>query len=55
MNSKELIQALQDFKEQKNVDKETMRDILESVFRMVLAKNYDMAHPRGGGGWRGGR
>ena len=40
MNSKELIQALQDFKEQKNVDKETMRDILESVFRMVLAKNY---------------
>lgn len=40
MNSRELIQALQDFKEQKNVDKETMRDILESVFRLVLAKNY---------------
>lgn len=31
---------MQDFKEQKNVDKETMRDILESVFRLVLAKNY---------------
>lgn len=40
MNSKELIQALQEFKDQKNVDRETMRDILESVFRAVLAKNY---------------
>lgn len=40
MNSRELIQALQEFKDQKNVDKETMRDILESVFRLVLAKNY---------------
>ena len=40
MKSMDLIQSFAEFKEQKNIDRETMKTILEDVFRAVLIKNY---------------
>ncbi len=40
MKSSDLIQSFAEFKEQKNIDRETMKAILEDVFRAILVKNY---------------
>ena len=40
MDVKNLIEAFSEFKEMKNIDRETMMNILEEVFRTVLAKQY---------------
>ena len=40
MNALELIESFSDFKELKNVDRETMMGILEDVFRSMLKKKY---------------
>ena len=40
MKSLDLIQSFAEFKYQKNIDRETMKTILEDVFRAVLVKNY---------------
>ncbi|MBN4062330.1 MAG: transcription termination/antitermination protein NusA [Flavobacteriales bacterium] len=40
MNSVELIESFTEFKEFKNIDRETMMNILEDVFRGVLKKQY---------------
>ena len=40
MKSLDLIQSFAEFKDQKNIDRETMKTILEDVFRAVLVKNY---------------
>ena len=40
MKSSDLIQSFSEFKEQKNIDRETMKAILEDVFRAILVKNY---------------
>ena len=40
MKSLDLIQSFAEFKDQKNIDRETMKAILEDVFRAVLIKNY---------------
>jgi transcription termination factor nusA len=40
MKSLDLIQSFAEFKDQKNIDRETMKTILEDVFRAVLIKNY---------------
>jgi len=40
MNALELIESFSDFKELKNVDRETMMSILEDVFRSMLKKRY---------------
>lgn len=40
MNTLELIESFSDFKEFKNIDRVTMMNILEEVFRATLAKTY---------------
>jgi len=40
MNALELIESFSDFKDLKNVDRETMMSILEDVFRSMLKKKY---------------
>ncbi|HIP35813.1 MAG TPA: transcription termination/antitermination protein NusA [Crocinitomix sp.] len=40
MNTQELIESFSEFKEFKNVDRETMMSILEDVFRSMLKKKY---------------
>ncbi len=40
MKSSDLIQSFAEFKDQKNIDRETMKEILEDVFRAILIKNY---------------
>ena len=40
MKSSDLIQSFAEFKDQKNIDRETMKEILEDVFRAILVKNY---------------
>ena len=41
MNATNLIESFSEFKEFKNIDRETMMNILEDVFKSVLAKKYD--------------
>jgi len=36
-----LIESFSEFKEVKNIDRETMMNILEDVFKSVLSKKYD--------------
>jgi len=43
MESLNLIDSFQDFKEVKNIDKATLMNILEDVFRSVLTKRYGTA------------
>ena len=40
MNATNLIESFSEFKEFKNIDRETMMNILEDVFRSVLIKQY---------------
>jgi N utilization substance protein A len=40
MDAKNLIESFSEFKEFKNIDRETMMNVLEEVFRSVLAKQY---------------
>jgi N utilization substance protein A len=40
MNTQELIESFSDFKEFKNIDRVTMMNILEEVFRATIAKTY---------------
>lgn len=40
MNSQELIESFSEFKEFKNIDRETMMSILEDVFLSILKKKY---------------
>ncbi len=40
MNTGELIESFSDFKEFKNIDRVTMMNILEDVFRAMIAKKY---------------
>src|SRR3989304_248655 len=40
MNSQELIESFSEFKEFKNIDRETMMSILEDVFLNILKKKY---------------
>ena len=48
MNTEELIESFSDFKELKNIDRVTMMNILEEVFRAMITKmtgtddNYDI-------------
>lgn len=39
MNSVELTDSFLEFKELKNIDKQTMQHVLEDVFRAMLKKN----------------
>ncbi len=41
MDVKNLIESFSEFKEVKNINRETMMNILEDVFKAVLAKKYD--------------
>ena len=41
MNVENLIDSFSEFKEVKNIDRETMMSILEDVFKTVLEKKYD--------------
>ncbi len=41
MNSLELIESFSEFKELKNIDKQTMQSILEDVFRAMLKKKFN--------------
>ena len=41
MEVENLIQSFSEFKDVKNIDRETMMNILEDVFKAVLAKKYD--------------
>ena len=41
MEVENLIESFSEFKEVKNIDRETMMNILEDVFKAVLAKKYD--------------
>ena len=43
MEVENLIESFSEFKEVKNIDRETMMNILEDVFKSVLAKKYDEA------------
>ena len=43
MNIENLIESFSEFKEVKNIDRETMMSILEDVFKTVLQKKYDDA------------
>ena len=43
MNIENLIESFSEFKEVKNINRETMMNILEDVFKSVLAKKYDEA------------
>jgi len=40
MNALELIESFAEFKEFKNIDRETMMNILQDVFRSMLKKKY---------------
>ena len=40
MDTAELIESFSDFKEFKNIDRVTMMNILEDVFRSVIIKRY---------------
>lgn len=41
MNSLELVESFSEFKELKNIDKQTMQHVLEDVFRSMLKKKFD--------------
>ena len=41
MEVKNLIESFSEFKEVKNIDRETMMNILEDVFNTILDKKYD--------------
>lgn len=41
MEVENLIQSFSEFKDVKNIDRETMMNILEDVFKSVLDKKYD--------------
>ena len=41
MEVENLIESFSEFKEVKNIDRETMMNILQDVFKSVLAKKYD--------------
>ena len=41
MEVENLIESFSEFKDVKNIDRETMMNILEDVFKSVLAKKYD--------------
>ena len=43
MNVENLIDSFSEFKDVKNIDRETMMSILEEVFKTVLEKKYDGA------------
>ena len=43
MNIENLIESFSEFKEVKNINRETMMNILEDVFKSVLAKKYEEA------------
>jgi N utilization substance protein A len=43
MEVENLIQSFSEFKDVKNIDRETMMNILEDVFKSVLEKKYDGA------------
>ena len=43
MNVENLIDSFSEFKDVKNIDRETMMSILEDVFKTVLVKKYDGA------------
>ena len=43
MNVENLIDSFSEFKQVKNIDRETMMSILEDVFKTVLEKKYDGA------------
>ena len=43
MNVENLIDSFSEFKEVKNIDRETMMSILEDVFKTVLERKYDGA------------
>ena len=40
MNATNLIESFSEFKEFKNIDRETMMNVLEDVFRSVIVKQY---------------
>jgi N utilization substance protein A len=40
MNATNLIESFSEFKEFKNIDRETMMNVLEDVFRSVMVKQY---------------
>jgi N utilization substance protein A len=40
MNAQNLIESFSEFKEFKNIDRETMMNVLEDVFRTVMQKQY---------------
>ena len=40
MNATNLIESFSEFKEFKNIDRETMMNILEDVFRSIMIKQY---------------
>ena len=40
MNATNLIESFSEFKEFKNIDRETMMNVLEDVFRTVMLKQY---------------
>ena len=41
MEVQNLIESFSEFKDVKNIDRETMMNILEDVFKTVLAKKYE--------------
>lgn len=41
MNSSELVESFSEFKELKNIDKQTMQHVLEDVFRSMLKKKFN--------------
>jgi len=41
MEVENLIQSFSEFKDVKNIDRETMMNILEDVFKSVLEKKYE--------------
>ena len=41
MNSLELVDSFSEFKELKNIDKQTMQHVLEDVFRAMLKKKFN--------------
>ena len=43
MQIENLIESFSEFKDVKNIDRETMMNILEDVFKSVLCKKYDGA------------
>ena len=44
MDTAELIESFSDFKEFKNIDRVTMMNILEDVFRNIITKKYGDDH-----------